>query len=283
MNDAFLDGDLIEDVYMALPPGFHSKGEVVCKLNKSLYGLKQASWQWFSKFSEALIQLGFLQSKANYSLFTRQQGESFIALLVYMDDVLIASNDKNKVDEFKVLLDQKFKLKDLGDLKFFLGLEVARTDKGIALCQRKYVLEVLSDASMLGCKPSKVPIEQNLKLSKYDGDLLNDPSKYRRLVGRLLDLTITRPDITYAVYKLSQFMSKPRKPHLEAAYKVLQYLKNEPGKGVFFSTASELHVKGFTDSDWVVCLNTRRSVTGYCIFIGDSLISWKSKKHSIVS
>ena len=160
VNNTFLHGDLIEDVYMALPPSFHSKGGgVVCKLNKSLYGLKQASRQWFSKFSEALVQLGFFQSKADYLLFTRQEGESFIALQVYVDDVLIASNDKAKVDQFKVLLDQGFQLKDSGDLKFFLGLEVARSDKGIALCQRKYALEVLSDAGMLGCKPSKVPME----------------------------------------------------------------------------------------------------------------------------
>ena len=177
--------------------------------------------------------MGFIQSKADYSLFTRQQGESFIALLIYVDDVLIASNDKEQVDQFNLLLDQRFKLKYLGDLKYFLDLEVARIDKGVALCQRKYTLEVLSDAGLLGCKPSRVPMEQNLKLSKYDGELLNDPSKYRRLVGRLLHLTITRLDITYALHKLSQFMSKPRKPHLDAAYNFLRYLKNEPRE--FFS------------------------------------------------
>ena len=238
---------------------------------------------WFSKFSSALVEFGFVQSKADYSLFTRQQGEAFIVLLVYVDDVLIASNDQNRVEDFKVLLDQKFKLKDLGELRYFLGLEVARTDKGVSLCQRKYALEILEDAGLLGCKSSKVPIDQTLKLSKFDGELLDDPSQYRRLVGRLFYLIITRPDITFAVHKLSQFMARPQKPHHAAALKVLHYLKNEPGKGVFFSASSELHVKGFCDADWDSCPDTRRSVTGYCIFLGDSLISWKSKKQATVS
>ena len=139
-----------------------------------------------------MIDFGFVQSKADYSLFTRQQGESFIVLLVYVDNVLIASSDQKGVEDFKVLLDQKFKLKDLGELRYFLGLEVARTNKGISLCQRKYALEILEDVGLLGCKPSKVPMDHTLKLSKFEGELLNDPSQYRRLVGRLLYLTITR-------------------------------------------------------------------------------------------
>ena len=249
VNNTFLHGELKEEVYMNLPPGFDSKVGLVCKLTKSLYGLKQASRQWFTKFSTALVLLGFTQSKADYSLFIKKNSTSFIALLVYVDDILIASDNKQVVYELKILLDQQFKLKDLGDLKFFLGLEVARTTDGINLCQRKYTLEVLGDVGMLGCKPAKVPMDQNLKLSKYEGKELQDPSSYRRLIGRLLYLTITRPDITFAVNRHSQFMAHPREPHLLAAHKVLQYLKSSPGQGLFFSSKSELHLKAFADVD----------------------------------
>ena len=142
---------------------------------------------------------------------------------------------------------------------------------------------MLKDAGMSACKSSKVPMEQNLKSSKFQGKLLSDPGVYRRLMGKLLYLTITRPDIAYPIHKLSQFMSKPRKPHLDAAFKVLQYIKDCPGQGIFLSASSDFHLKAYTDVDWASCIDTKRLTTRYCIFLGDSLVSWKSKKQSIVS
>jgi hypothetical protein len=288
VNNAFLHGELNEEVFMALPPGFASKGEnsstqQVCKLQKSLYGLKQASRQWFAKFSSTIVKQGFIQSHSDYSLFTRTQGSSFIALLVYVDDILLASNDPQSVKALKDSLHNEFKLKDLGNLKFFLGLEVARSTKGISLCQRKYALDILTDSGMLGSKPVATPMEQNLKLSASDGIFLSDPSVYRRLVGRLLYLTVTRPDISYSVQKLSQFMSKPTTLHLTAAHRVIRYIKGTPGQGLFFPCSNDLQLKGFSDSDWASCPDTRRSVTGYCTFLGNSLVSWKSKKQHTVS
>jgi hypothetical protein len=141
VNNAFLHGDLDEEVYMGVPPVFSIKGESqVCRLTKSLYDLKQAFRQWFSKFTTTLIAQGFVQSKADYSLFTRTEGYVFIALLVYVDDVVVASNDSTVVKQFITPLNEQFKLKDLEKLKFFLGLKVARSAKGISLSQKKYAL-----------------------------------------------------------------------------------------------------------------------------------------------
>ena len=143
---------------MLPPPRFGSKGEV-CRLLKSLYGLKQASRQWFAKLSSTIVNYGFVQSKSDYSVFTRIKGSSIIIILVYVDDILIASNDVDAMNSFKQFLDSKFKLKDLGTLKYFLGLEVARTIKCISLCQRKYTLDLLVDTGLLASKPTSIPMD----------------------------------------------------------------------------------------------------------------------------
>ena len=152
---------------------------------------------------------------------------------MYVDDILIASNNVDAINTIKLFLDNKFKLKDLGTLKYFLGLEVARTEKGISLCQRKFTLKLLSDMGLLASKPVNVPMEQSAKFSSSMGEDVPNSSLYRRLIGKLLYLTLTRPDICYVVHKLSQFISSPKVPHLQTTYRIPKYLKKTPGHGLF--------------------------------------------------
>ena len=154
---------------------------------------------------------------------------------------------------------------------------------GLSLCQRKFTLKLLSDTGLLACKPSNVPMDQFAKLSSGVGGDVPDPSLYRRLIGKLLYLTLTRPDISCSVHKLSQFMSAPKLPHLQAAYKILKYLKKTPGQRLFLSANSKLQLKCYCDADWVACVDTRRSISSFCIFLDESLISWKCKKQQVVS
>ena len=165
---------------MQLPLGYsipktNSEGEpLVCRLNKSIYGLKQASRQWFTKFSSALLLHGFNQSKSDYSLFYKGTGDSLVILLVYIDDIILAGPNQSMINDVKTLLKSLFKLKDLGPLKYFLGLEIAKSAQGIFLSQRKYTLSLLDDTGYLGSKPTPLPMDPNSKISQLDGEPLTD-------------------------------------------------------------------------------------------------------------
>ncbi|GJU62778.1 putative RNA-directed DNA polymerase [Tanacetum coccineum] len=287
IDNAFLYGDLDETVYMKPPQGYYdTECNKVCRLKKSLYGLKQAPRQWNAKLTGALIENGFNQSKSDYSLFTKSDNGVFLALLVYVDDIIITGNNSSEIDKFKEFLRTKFMIKDLGNLKYFLGIEVINTDKGICLNQRKYVLDLLSDYGMLACKPARTPMISKLSVSNEESEsdpLLDNVVDYQKLMGKLIYLTNTRPDISYAVHCLSQFMHAPLKSHLRSAFKILRYLKGSPGLGIHVTKTSGMFLKAYSDADWAKCVVTRKSVTGYCVFINDNLISWKSKKQNTIS
>ncbi|XP_068653982.1 uncharacterized mitochondrial protein AtMg00810-like [Aristolochia californica] len=262
-----------------------SQRKLVCKLHKSIYGLKQASRQWYLEFSQVLIKFGFLQSKYDYCLFTKGHGSSFVALLVYVDDIIFPSPSSQAIAEIKQFLHTQFKLEDLSCLKHFLSLEIAQSKQGIVFSQCLYTLQFLEDTGYLACKPTVVPMDPKLRLTATEGDLLPNITHYRQLVGKLLYLTLSRPDITFVVHKLTQFLAQPRLPHL----------KKSPGQGLLFSSNSSLQLRAYSDAcapvrlhafsyaDWGSCPDSRRSTTDCCIFIGDSLVSWKAKKQTTAS
>ncbi|KAK2976864.1 hypothetical protein RJ640_009315 [Escallonia rubra] len=284
VHNAFLHGDLQEEVYMKLPPGFRvTIPGKVCRLRKSLYGLKQAPRCWFAKLSAALKEYGFQQSYSDYSLFTLQRGVVQVNVLVYVDDLIIFGNNHAAIQRFKTYLSECFHMKDLGALKYFLRVEVTRGPEGIFLCQRKYSIDIISEVGLLGAKLASVPLEQNHWLALATGRLIDDPERFRRLVGHLIYLCFTRPELSYCVHALSQFMQQLREEHWEAALRVVRYLKGNPGQGILLSNECNLRLHGWCDADWSGCPLTRRSLTGWIIFLGTSPISWKTKKQHTMS
>ena len=204
---------------MMQPRGFESDAHLdfVCRLRKALYGLKQAPRAWSNKIGEYLVTIGFQISNADFSLYVKRTDRGIILLVIYVDDLIITGDSDVDIQDVRLLLRQKFEMKDLGELRYFLGIEVVRTPHGILLLQRQYGLDMLSKYGMTGYKPISVPLELNIKLSADTGELMEDPTMYRRIVGSLIYMTITRPDLSYAVGLVSQFMQAPRKPHLDAA------------------------------------------------------------------
>ena len=284
VKNAFLHGDLHEEVYMEIPPGFSTPRTAgkVCKLRKSLYGLKQSPRAWFDRFMHVVCDMGYKQCNGDHTLFYRHSDCRITILAIYVDDIIITGDDDVEILRLKKNLSKEFEVKDLGQLRYFLGIKIARSPKGIVLSQRKYVLDLLSDTGMLGCRAASTPIDQNHKLCAQAGESV-DKENYQRLVGRLLYLCHARPDIAYAVSVVSRYMHDPRSEHLDAVHHILRYLKGSPGKGLWFKKNGHLNVDGYSDADWASCLDDRRSTSGYCVFVGGNLVSWRSKKQSIVS
>lgn len=285
IKNAFLNGELAEEVFMCQPPGFEENlgSHTVCKLNKSLYGLKQSPRAWFDRFSKVIKEFGYVQGQADHTLFVKHaENEKITILIVYVDDIIVTGNDNKEVERVKQMMAKEFEVKDLGALRYFLGMEVARSKKGISVSQRKYTLDLLEETGMLGCRPSKTPVELGNKGKMLERGLV-DKGQYQRLVGKLIYLSHTRPDIAFAVSLVSQHMHSPCQGHLNAVYRILRYLKRTPGKCLFFAKTNDRKVKAFTDADWAGSINDRKSTSGYCTLLWGNLVTWRSKKQSVVS
>ncbi|RVW15128.1 Retrovirus-related Pol polyprotein from transposon TNT 1-94 [Vitis vinifera] len=235
VKNAFLHGELSEEVYMDLPPGCmvsEKQCQKVCKLKKSLYGLKQSPRAWFGRFTKSMRAFGYRQ---------------------------ITGNDPEERKALQNYLSREFEMKDLGPLKYFLGIEVSRSSEGIFLSQRKYALDLLQETGMSGCQPVNTPIEEGLKLCVEPNQVSTDKGRYQRLVGRLMYLAHTRPDLAYALSVVSQYMHNPGEQHMNASIEV------------------------YTDADWAGAVDDRRSTSGYFTFVGGNLVTWKSKKQNVVA
>lgn len=284
VKNAFLNGDLEEEVYMDSPPGFEDKfGSNVCKLQKSLYGLKQSPRAWFEKFTQSVKRQGYMQGQSDHTLFMKFSNVGKISILiVYVDDIILTGDDIVEMERLKKNLTKEFEIKDLGALKYFLGMEVARSKKGIVVSQRKYILDLLEETGMSGCRPADTPMELNAKLWEK-GSVPVEIGRYQRLVGKLIYLAHTRPDIAFSVSVVSQFMHSPYEEHLEAVYRILRYLKSNPGKGLCFKKTNDREVSIFTDADWAGSITDRKSTTGYCAYVWGNLVTWRSKKQGVVA
>ncbi|GAA0156095.1 transmembrane signal receptor [Lithospermum erythrorhizon] len=267
VNNVFLHGDLHEDVYMKPPEGIKAPTGTVCKLRKSLYGLKQA---WLETSFE-----------------TMHTSVGIVITVVYVDDLLVTGSDSAAIEALKVTLHKQFSIKDLGNLHYFLGFEIGKVNGSLTMSQCKFTNELIRDSGILnGEQPVKAPLSPlplNFKLSPGEGALLEDAEYYRSMVGKLNFLTNTRPDLCYSVQTLSQFMQKPRMPHLQALHQVLAYVHHSAFQGLLLQGSYSLTLQAYSDSDWAACPTKRLSITGYLIKLGLSPISWKSKKQSTIS
>ncbi|KAL4025120.1 hypothetical protein IC575_013498 [Cucumis melo] len=272
VKNAFLNGTLSEEVYMKPPPGTTPPPQKVCLLRRALYGLKQAPRAWFATFSSTITQLGFTSSSHDSALFTRQTPNGIVLLLLYVDDMIITGDDPQAISDLQCYLGKHFEMKDLGNLNYFLGLEISSSSSGYYLSQAKYRRPPQS-IRYYRLRHFLNTSDPNVRLTPFDGVPLEDPTLYRQLVGSLIYLTVTRPDIAYAVHIVSQFMAAPRTIHFTAVLRILRYIKGTLGHGLQFSSQSSLVLSGFSDADWAGDPTDRRSTTGYCFYLGDALIS----------
>lgn len=284
VNNAFLQGTLTEDVYVSQPQGFvdPDRPTYVCHLNKVLYGFKQAQRAWYMELKQYLVSLGFINSLSDTSLFVLNNIKLLDYVLVYVDDITVTGNNPSLVERILQQLGTRFSVKDMGEISYFLGIEATRTEAGLHLNQRKYILDLLTKMNMQDAKPVTTPMATTPKLT-MSGEPHTNPTEYKTFIGSLQYLAFTRPDIAYAVNRLSQFMHSPTSDHCQAAKRVLHYLSGTTSYGLYFRKGNPLSLHAYSDADWAGNATDCVSTNAYIIYLGGHPISWSSKKQKGVA
>jgi transposase InsO family protein len=287
VKSAFLNGDLLEEVYVQQPPGFVVRGDgsKVLKLNKALYGLRQAPRAWNARLDRELLKLGFQRNPLEHAVYRRAQSKGNLLVGVYVDDLIITGPSQADIDAFKKEMMGSFSMSDLGLLSYYLGIQVIQKDGEIMLCQSAYALKILEQAGMKGCNPCHVPMENRLRLSKNDKSPPVDKTKYRSVVGSLRYLVNTRPDIAYAVGIVSRYMEDPRGSHWAAVKQILRYISGTVNFGCRYKKleVSENLITGYSDSNLAGDIDDRKSTSSSVFLLGNSLVTWLSQKQRVVA
>ncbi|KAJ9536569.1 hypothetical protein OSB04_un000268, partial [Centaurea solstitialis] len=282
---AFLNGELQEVVYVEQPEGFVDPKypEHVYVLDKALYGLKQAPRAWYETLTIYLLGSGYKKGTVDPALFLRRSGNHLTVVQIYVDDIIFASTNPESCTEFEQIMKSRFQMSMMGELTFFLGLQVRQTPQGIFLNQSKYTLDILKRFDFTGPKSASTPMSTSFQLDADTSGNPVDQKVYRAIIGSLLYLTASRPDIMFATCVCARFQCNPRESHLGAVKRILKYLKGTPNFALWYPKDSGFELTAFTDSDHAGCKLNRKSTSGACQFLGDKLVSWSSRKQNCVS
>ncbi|GJY37506.1 putative ribonuclease H-like domain-containing protein [Tanacetum coccineum] len=285
VKSAFLYGNITEEVYVKQPPGFEDPAHPnkVYRVVKALYGLHQAPRAWYERLSTFLLKHGYRRGAIDKTLFIKKDRRDIMLVQVYVDDIIFGSTKSSMVKDFEDLMQKEFKMSSMGELTFFLGLQVKQTSAGIFLSQDKYVKDILNKFDFRTIKPASTPIEAHKSLGKDEEGEDVDVHLYRSMIGCLMYLTASRPDIMFAVCLCARFQVTPKVSHLHAVKRIFRYLKHQPKLGLWYPKDSPFHLEAFSDSDYAGDNHDRRSTSGGCQYLGRRLVSWQCKKQTIVA
>jgi hypothetical protein len=285
VKSAFLNGVLEEEVYVRQPPGFENEKypHRVYKLRKALYGLKQAPRAWYGMLRGFLFERGFEMGKVDQTLFLLRQGRDILIVQVYVDDIVFGGSSNSLIARFVEDMSREFEMSMMGELQFFLGLQIKQSKEGTFVHQAKYTKDIVRKYKMEDSKAMTTPMSTTTALDADEEGEHVDQKEYRSMIGSLLYLTATRPDIQFSVCLCARFQASPRTSHRRAVKRIFRYLRHTPDFGLWYSASSSLALHGFSDADFAGCQLDRKSTSRICQFLESSLVSWSSRKQSGVA